>query len=121
MGKNRQRPILVVDDDPQLLNLFVYVLSNEKYPVLTATSGEVALQILKAKRVDLVVLDLKMRQPDGLILPTLRSKQSKLQRLWISASVSAGAPKSEMLGATASLDKADAPKQLVSSVRRLVG
>jgi DNA-binding NarL/FixJ family response regulator len=91
--------------------------------VITAISGEAAFQILQEKPVNLVVLDLKMPEPDGFsILQALRVKHPKLKILVISAFVSGGVLKaSELVGATASLNKADAPKQLVASVRRLIG
>jgi len=123
MPFGHNRSILVVDDEPQVLELFVLILTNAKYQVMKAGSGEAALQILDDRPVDLVVLDLNMPQPEGFeILQALRSKRPGLKILVISGCVSGELVKaSELLGATASLNKADAPKQLVNAVRGLLG
>src|ERR1041385_8941730 len=123
MGKDHNHHILVVDDDSQVLELFVRILTRANYPVLAADSGHVALQILDKNPVELVVLDLNMPRPDGFeILKALRSKHSNLKVLVISGFVSGELLKaSELFGATASLSKADAPNQLLKTVNRLIG
>jgi len=57
--------VLVVDDQPQNLRLLDAVLSPRGYTVLTATSGEQALDLLHAHPVDLVLLDILMPRMDG--------------------------------------------------------
>ena len=60
--------ILLVDDDPGLLRLMSIRLEAEGFEVLTAESGEVALQQLRNHSVDLVVTDLRMDGMDGMEL-----------------------------------------------------
>src|SRR5207249_4871209 len=100
MGTDHNHAILVVDDDSQVLKLFVQILTRAKYPVLAANSGQAALQILKEKPVGLVVLDLKMPQPDGFeILKAMRSKRPRLKILVISGFVTGEVLKaSELVG-----------------------
>ncbi len=53
-------PILVVDDDPSLLEVVELVLSTEGYPVLTARNGAEALQQVERAHPALVLLDMRM-------------------------------------------------------------
>ncbi len=66
------KTILVVDDDLANRDLVVEVFaqSNPSTVILTAANGEKALQILKKKRVDLLILDWEMPVLDG--ISTLR-------------------------------------------------
>ncbi len=57
--------ILVVDDEPHLLELMETSLSHSGYPVLTASNGAEALQKITPD-VDLVILDMIMPVMDGL-------------------------------------------------------
>jgi class 3 adenylate cyclase/CheY-like chemotaxis protein len=57
--------ILAVDDLPQNLRLLDAVLSPRGYRVLTATSGEEALEMLPTAGADLVLLDILMPGLDG--------------------------------------------------------
>jgi DNA-binding response OmpR family regulator len=49
--------VLVVDDEPDVLDLLKHGLATEGYDVVTASSGGEALQKLRAGRPDLVILD----------------------------------------------------------------
>ena len=62
--------ILVVDDERNLLRLYEKELSEEGYQVLTASSGREALECLGGTTIDLVILDIRMPEMDG--LETLR-------------------------------------------------
>ena len=57
--------ILVIDDDPSFLRLVEQVLTQQRYEVLTASSGEEGLRILFAYKPDLVLLDVVMAKMDG--------------------------------------------------------
>ncbi len=57
--------ILVVDDEPALLDLAEEILSAHGYRVLTAASGEEALKILGSQPVDLLLSDVIMPRMDG--------------------------------------------------------
>src|SRR5260221_209289 len=58
--------ILVVDDEPDLLELVRHQLQKEHYEVTTALDGEVALAQARRNPPDLVVLDLMLPGIDGL-------------------------------------------------------
>ena len=59
------RTILVVDDEPDLLNAVRLYLEDEGYQVLTATNGEEALEKVRTRLPDLVVLDVMMPEMNG--------------------------------------------------------
>jgi two-component system alkaline phosphatase synthesis response regulator PhoP len=59
------RKILIADDEPDILEILKYNLSNEGYEVSTAKDGDEALE--KARRIqpDLIILDVMMPQKTG--------------------------------------------------------
>ncbi|HMM53430.1 MAG TPA: sigma 54-interacting transcriptional regulator [Candidatus Desulfobacillus sp.] len=63
-----QAPILLVDDDRDLLQLISLRLASAGHAVLTAESGEEALSRLALARPSLVITDLRMEGMDGLAL-----------------------------------------------------
>jgi DNA-binding NtrC family response regulator len=65
LGKEK---ILVVDDDPALLETINDILMVRNYPVDTATSGEEAIAKANSTSYDLVVTDIMMSGMSGLIL-----------------------------------------------------
>jgi DNA-binding NtrC family response regulator len=52
--------VLLVDDEPNVLDGFQRALRKEPYLILTATSAAIALEILQTRAVDLVVSDYEM-------------------------------------------------------------
>jgi two-component system KDP operon response regulator KdpE len=61
----RHQRILVIDDELTVVRLVQATLLNDGYTVVTASSGEEALPLLKKERLDLVILDLMMPGMDG--------------------------------------------------------
>jgi two-component system, OmpR family, KDP operon response regulator KdpE len=60
------RTILLVDDDPQIRRVLRTALSAQGANVLDVQSGEEALELLRAKTVDLILLDMNMSGMGGL-------------------------------------------------------
>ena len=58
--------ILVADDDERIINFLSVRLKSAGYDVCTAANGIQALDQVRAKNPDLVILDLVMPQMDGL-------------------------------------------------------
>ena len=63
--------VLIVDDNVTNLKLLTCLLAPEKVEVSTATSAKSALDLLKASRPDLLLLDLQLPDMDGLELTRL--------------------------------------------------
>src|SRR5260370_27778260 len=59
------RLVLVVDDDPDILQTLALCLSTEGYRVLTASNGQEALELLKENKPHALLLDLMMPVMDG--------------------------------------------------------
>jgi len=57
--------ILVVDDDPDILDAITMILESQGYQVVTARDGVEGLANLKAEKPDLMILDLLMPKMDG--------------------------------------------------------
>jgi DNA-binding response OmpR family regulator len=57
--------ILVVDDDPDILEAISMILESQGYEVVTARDGVEGLANLKAENPDLLILDLLMPKMDG--------------------------------------------------------
>ena len=57
--------ILVVDDDPDILDAVTMILESQGYDVVTARDGVEGLATLKAENPDLMILDLLMPKMDG--------------------------------------------------------
>jgi len=60
--------ILLVDDDMNVRRSIRYVLKNQGYRVIEASSGSAALEALRREPVHLIVLDLVMPEMDGTIV-----------------------------------------------------
>jgi two-component system response regulator len=57
--------VLLVEDDPDLLDVTSYALRKSGHEVLVATDGETAVQRWQAEQPDLVLLDLNLPKYDG--------------------------------------------------------
>lgn len=64
-GNGRACRILVVDDEPEILDVLTDVLSGEGHEVLRAKSGDEALSLIVTAPVDAILTDLRMPGIDG--------------------------------------------------------
>ncbi|GGC65608.1 DNA-binding response regulator [Pedobacter quisquiliarum] len=58
--------ILIVDDEPDILELVEYNLKKEGYTVYTASNGQEGITLAKKVHPDLIVLDIMMPKMDGI-------------------------------------------------------
>src|SRR5580765_2956712 len=63
--ETKARKVLIADDEPDILEILKYNLSNEGYEVVTAKDGDEALEKARRTQPDLVVLDVMMPQKTG--------------------------------------------------------
>jgi DNA-binding response OmpR family regulator len=67
--------ILVVDDEANIRSSLQHILGRDGYRVVTAESGEVALDLIATQEFDLALVDLKMKGIDGIaVLAALRQR-----------------------------------------------
>jgi two-component system, OmpR family, alkaline phosphatase synthesis response regulator PhoP len=67
--------ILIVDDEPDILEFLKYNLEKEGFKVFTASDGEEGIKIAEREIPHLVILDIMMPKMDGVeVCRTLRSK-----------------------------------------------
>jgi two-component system, cell cycle response regulator DivK len=60
------KKILVVEDDPHIMNLIVILLEREGYTVVKATSAEEGISLAHAGPLDLILMDVALPGLDGL-------------------------------------------------------
>ncbi len=76
--------ILVVDDEPDILDILRYNLEKEGYKVFTAEDGRAGIKLAESEKPNLVILDIMMPKMDGVeVCRYLRSK-SEFDRTVIS-------------------------------------
>lgn len=61
-----KRQILIVDDDPQQAEVLAYRLGEQGFRTITAHRGEDALHIARSSHPQLILLDLRLPDVDGL-------------------------------------------------------
>ena len=63
--ETKARKVLIADDEPDILEILKYNLSNEGYEVITAKDGDEALEKARRSQPDLVILDVMMPKKRG--------------------------------------------------------
>jgi two-component system alkaline phosphatase synthesis response regulator PhoP len=77
--------ILVIDDEPTIVNLVQAYLKPEGYEVFTATDGPLGLKAVRAFKPDLVVLDVMLPGMDGLELLSRLRRESQVYVILLTA------------------------------------
>jgi len=65
MSTDKNKKVLLVDDEPNILVALEFLVKQQGYTVLKATNGEEALQIMREHHPEIVVLDVMMPNMDG--------------------------------------------------------
>ena len=116
--------ILLVDDEPDILEIVGYNLSNEGYQVLTAENGLEAVKIAKKELPHLIILDVMMPEMDGIEACEIIRKNPDLKDTIITFLTARGEDYSQVAGFDAGADdyitKPIKPKVLVSKVKALL-
>ncbi|MGZ3447582.1 MAG: response regulator [Myxococcaceae bacterium] len=118
-GQDRARRVLVVDDDPDILDALSEILEVEGYEVQRARNGREALQRLERGLPDLVLLDLMMPVMDGWEFARSLSPAARPPIIVLSADRNVSSRARE-IGAVEWLAKPFELAQLLAAVRRVV-
>ena len=111
--------VLVIDDDADSRLLLNLMIDGHGATVLTASSGEEALQLARAVRPDLVAVDIVMPQMSGWdVIKALREDPALKAIPALIVSVVADAPEGALVGAEDRLSKPVTQEALLAALRR---
>ena len=118
------KKILIVDDEPNIVMSLEYTFKKNNFEVYIARDGQEALDILKAKFPDVIILDVMMPMVDGYATLEQIRKDSNLTHtkvIFLSAkNKESDIEKGMALGANAYLTKPFSIKKVVEKVQELV-
>lgn len=115
--------ILVIDDEPDMLDNVSRILRRGAYACRTAADGQEALALIGRNRPDLILTDLRMPGMDGLALLRAIQQLSPPMPVVIFTAYTSEATAEEALaaGAVAFLAKPFSGAQLLQTVRQALG
>jgi CheY-like chemotaxis protein len=116
------RRVLVVDDEPVVANSMRRTLSRRGFQVEEAFTGREALTRILNEMYDLVLLDMKMPDANGLeLLPTIRKHRPKLPVVMVTGYASIDtAVEAIQRGASDYMAKPFTPDELFTTARRAI-
>ncbi len=116
--------ILLVDDEPDILEIVSYNLSAEGYEVFTAKNGVEGVSKAKKKQPHLIIMDVMMPEMDGIEACEMIRNTPGLENTIIAFLTARGEDYSQVAGFDAGADdyitKPIKPKVLVSKVKALL-
>lgn len=116
--------ILLVDDEPDILEIVGFNLSGEGYQVFTANNGVEGVAMAREHKPHLIILDVMMPEMDGIEACEQIRKVPELSNTVITFLTARGEDYSQMAGFDAGADdyitKPIRPKVLVSKVKALL-
>ncbi|MBI5301412.1 MAG: response regulator transcription factor [Chloroflexi bacterium] len=115
------KTILIVDDEPQIVQLARDYLERAGFAALTAYDGKAALSAARREKPDLIVLDLGLPELDGLDVTRALRKESSVPIIMLTAR---GEETDKLVGLEIGADdyvvKPFSPKELVARVRTVL-
>ena len=115
------KKILVVDDEPKIVQLARDYLEHAGLTVFTANDGKFALTVARVEKPDLIVLDLGLPEMDGLDVTRALRKESNVPIIMLTArSEESDKLIGLELGADDYIVKPFSPKELVARVRAVL-
>ncbi len=122
--KKREIKILLVDDEPDILEIVGYNLTQEGYQVVTANNGKEAVTKAKKEIPHLIIMDVMMPEMDGIEACESIRKVPELENTIITFLTARSEDYSQLAGFDAGADdyisKPIKPKILVSKVKALL-
>jgi DNA-binding response OmpR family regulator len=113
--------VLVVDDEPKIVQLARDYLEHAGFTVLTAPDGRTGLALASQQRPDLIVLDLRLPDVDGIDVTRTLRKESTVPIIMLTAR---GEESDKLIGLELGADdymvKPFSPKELVARVRAVL-
>lgn len=126
---NTKPVILIVDDEPQILKIYGDTFKDEGFEVITASSGQECLKLAQEKIPNLILLDVKMPDMDGVQVFTKLKEDPRTKDLKVVFVFAFGDPRSveidadvaKKIGAIDFLKKGLSLDELVKKVKIYLG
>jgi two-component system, OmpR family, alkaline phosphatase synthesis response regulator PhoP len=122
--KNSDIKILLVDDEPDILEIVGYNLKNEGYKIYTAKNGIEAVESAKKHEPHLIILDIMMPEMDGIEACEKIRATKGLENVLITFFTARSEDYSQMAGFDVGADdyitKPIKPKVLISKIKALL-
>lgn len=115
--------IVVIDEDPDILDASSIVLTSRGYEIITATNPEDGYNLIKEENPDLIILDIMTNEPEGGFCFAQKMRGENLQTpiimyTSISKAVRMDFTKSGMVPVDEFIKKPFSPSQLVEKVEK---
>jgi two-component system alkaline phosphatase synthesis response regulator PhoP len=118
------KKILLVDDEPDILEFLSYNLKKEKFDVSTAKNGKEAIALAKKTNPDLIVLDVMMPEMDGMETCQELRQIDSLKQTFIVFLTARGEDYSQIAGFGAGADdyitKPISPKLFITKINAIL-
>lgn len=117
--------IVIIDDDPDILDASSLVLKSRGFNVITANNPNDGYKIVKEKKPDLIILDVMMDEPDDGFFLAQKFRKEKIKTpilMYTSVSKAIGLDfgKNEMVPVDDFVEKPISPDELVKKVEALL-
>jgi len=116
--------ILIVDDEPDIVELLSYNLEKEKFSIVKAYDGEAALGLVRSEKPDLMILDLMLPKMNGLDVCKAVRRNPETANLPIIMLTAKGEEIDKIIGLEIGADdyitKPFSVKELIARVRALL-
>tara|TARA_B110000008_G_scaffold272281_1_gene304792 strand:- start:291 stop:968 length:678 start_codon:yes stop_codon:yes gene_type:complete len=122
--KTKKFKILLVDDEPDIVEIISYSLKNANYDVYSASNGLEAIKVAKSIKPDLIILDVMMPEMDGIEACEIIREDQVIGKTLITFLSARGEDYSQIAALNAGADdyitKPIKPKVLLSKVKSLL-
>ncbi len=119
-----QEKILVVDDEPDIVELVAYNLQKEGFIVSSASDGEAALAKIREEKFDFIVLDLMLPGMPGMEICRVLRNDPKTRNLPVIMLTAKGEEVDKILGLEVGADdyltKPFSPRELLARIRAVM-
>lgn len=117
--------IVIIDDDPDILDASSLVLKSKGYEVITTNNQNEGYKTVKSKKPDLIILDVMMDEPDDgfYLAQKFRREGIKTPILMytsVSKAIGLDFDKSEMVPVDDFVEKPISPEELITKVESLL-
>lgn len=117
--------IVIIDDDPDILDVSKIVLSSKGYSIYTAQNPDDGYKLIKDQKPDLIILDVMMNEPDDGFFLAQKLRREKIETpiiMYTSVSKALGFEfgKSEIVPVDEYIEKPISPDELIAKVEKLL-